>query len=79
MVMMDAFLTGEVYIDFPYEEAKIRFEKDTLKVYQRWYGGRGRKWKSRIVRSSTTRPFRRESQSPAKTISAIRSRLKNAA
>ncbi|MCZ6588577.1 MAG: hypothetical protein O7B24_11595 [Alphaproteobacteria bacterium] len=39
--MRDAFLTGEVYIDFPYEEAKIRFEKDTLKVYQRWYGGDG--------------------------------------
>lgn len=41
MVMMDAFLKGDVYIDFPYEKAKFRFEKDTLKVYQRWYGGDG--------------------------------------
>ncbi len=38
MVMMDAFFKGDVYIDFPYEDAKFRFEKDTGKVYQRFYG-----------------------------------------
>ena len=38
MVMMDAFLKGDVYIVFPYEEAKFRFEKDTRKVYRRFYG-----------------------------------------
>ena len=38
MVMMDAFLKGDVYIDFPYEKAKFRFEKDTRKVYRRFYG-----------------------------------------
>ncbi len=38
MVMMDAFLEGDVYIDFPYEKAKFRFEKDTRKVYRRFYG-----------------------------------------
>ncbi len=36
--MMDAFLEGDVYIDFPYEKAKFRFEKDTRKVYRRFYG-----------------------------------------
>ena len=36
--MMDAFLEGDVYIDFLYEKAKFRFEKDTRKVYRRFYG-----------------------------------------
>ena len=39
MVTMDAFLEGDVYIDYPYEDAKFRFEKATNKVYQRGYGG----------------------------------------
>ena len=38
MVLMDAFLTGDVYLDFPYESAKFRFEHDTRKVYRRFYG-----------------------------------------
>jgi hypothetical protein len=37
-VTTDAFLKGDVYIDYPYEEAKFRFEKATLKVYRRFYG-----------------------------------------
>jgi hypothetical protein len=37
-VTSDDFLTGDVYIDYPYEKAKFRFEKATLKVYRRWYG-----------------------------------------
>jgi hypothetical protein len=38
MVSMDAFLAGDVYIDYPYEDAKFRFEKQTGKVYRRFYG-----------------------------------------
>jgi hypothetical protein len=38
MEIMDAFLKGDVYIDFPYERAKFRYEKDTGKVYRRFYG-----------------------------------------
>ena len=38
MVMMDAFIKGDVYIDFPYERAKFRYERDTGKVYRRFYG-----------------------------------------
>lgn len=33
-----AFLKGDVYIDYPYEDVKFRFEKATNKVFQRWYG-----------------------------------------
>ncbi len=33
-----AFLKGDVYIDYPYEEVKFRYEKATNKVYRRWYG-----------------------------------------
>ena len=38
MVLMDAFIKGDVYIDFPYENAKFRFEKETRRVYRRFYG-----------------------------------------
>ena len=38
VVMRDAFLKGDVYIDYAYEDAKFRFEKDTRKVYRRFYG-----------------------------------------
>lgn len=38
MVMLDAFSKGDVYIDFPYEDAKFRWESATEKVYRRWYG-----------------------------------------
>jgi hypothetical protein len=37
-VTTDAFLKGDVFIDYPYEEAKFRFEKETLKVFRRFYG-----------------------------------------
>lgn len=40
MVRLDAFMkAADVYIDYPYEDVKFRFEKATGKVYQRWYGG----------------------------------------
>jgi hypothetical protein len=38
-VTIKAFIEGDVYIDYPYEDVKFRFEKETGKVYQRWYGG----------------------------------------
>ena len=38
MVLMDAFLEGDVFLDLPYEKAKFRFEKNTRKVYRRFYG-----------------------------------------
>ncbi len=37
-VTMDAFIEGDVYIDYPYEDAKFRFERATLKVFRRFYG-----------------------------------------
>ena len=33
-----AFLKGDVYLDYPYEDAKFRFEKATNKIYRRFYG-----------------------------------------
>lgn len=38
MVLLDAFQVGDVYLDFPYEDVKFRFEKATGKVFGRFYG-----------------------------------------
>lgn len=37
MVKMDAFQAGDVYLDYPFEEAKFRYEKQTGKVFRRFY------------------------------------------
>lgn len=34
---MKAFIEGDVYIDYPYERVKFRYERETNTVYQRWY------------------------------------------
>ena len=36
-VSTKAFIAGDVYIDYPYEAVKFRYEKKTNKVYRRWY------------------------------------------
>ena len=36
-VTLRAFTEGDVYIDYPYEKVKFRFELTTRAVYQRWY------------------------------------------
>lgn len=36
--MMDVFLKGDVYLDFPHESDKFRHEKATGKVSRRFYG-----------------------------------------
>jgi hypothetical protein len=36
--MLDAFRKGDVYLDFPYESAKFRYEKRTGRVFRRFYG-----------------------------------------
>ena len=33
-----SFLSGDVYIDFPYEEVMFRHEKATGSIYRRFYG-----------------------------------------
>ncbi len=33
-----ALRTGDVYIDFPFEDVKFRYEKTTRRVYRRFYG-----------------------------------------
>ena len=38
MVAMDAFIAGDVYLDFPYEDAKFRYDKKTGRVFRRFYG-----------------------------------------
>jgi len=38
VVTTEDFLLGDVYIDYPYEDAKFRYEKDTQRVYRRFYG-----------------------------------------
>ena len=38
VVKMDVFEIGDVYIDFPFERVKFRFEHATRKVYRRFYG-----------------------------------------
>jgi len=37
-VTTKAFVEGDVYIDYPYENAKFRYERATLKVYRYFYG-----------------------------------------
>ena len=37
-VKLDAFKTGDVYIDYAFEDAKFRYDKQTGKVYRRFYG-----------------------------------------
>ncbi len=50
MVLMDAILEGDVYIDYPYEKAKFRYDKATKKVYRRFYGEAEKEipWKSKL-------------------------------
>ena len=38
MVLMDAFIAGDVYLDFPYESARFRYDKQTGKVFRHFYG-----------------------------------------
>mgnify|MGYP001580381996 FL=1 len=38
MVSLDLFQSGDVYLDYPFEEVKFRYEKKTGKVYGRFYG-----------------------------------------
>lgn len=38
MVKLELFQKGDVYIDYPFEDRKFRFEKATKKVFVRCYG-----------------------------------------
>lgn len=37
-MLLEVFLKGDVYIDYPFEDVKFRYEKQTGKVYCRFYG-----------------------------------------
>lgn len=37
-VSHEAFLRGDVYIDYPYESVMFRFEKASGRVFRRFYG-----------------------------------------
>jgi hypothetical protein len=38
MVPLALFRKGDVYIDYPFEDMKFRFDKATNKVFVRFYG-----------------------------------------
>lgn len=38
MVSLEHFRQGDVYLDYPFEELKFRFEHATGKVFARFYG-----------------------------------------
>ena len=40
MLTSEDFRNDDIYIDYPYEHAKLRWEKKTEKVYRRFYGKR---------------------------------------
>ena len=40
MLTSEDFRKGDIYIDYPYEDAKFRWDKETEKVYRRFYGKR---------------------------------------
>ena len=48
MVLLDVFQKGDVYLDYPYESVKFRYEKATGNVFCRFYG----KAENQIDRSS---------------------------
>lgn len=37
MVALEAFCQGDVYLDYPFENVKFRYENKTGKVYRRFY------------------------------------------
>ncbi len=37
-ILTSAFQAGDVYIDFPYEEVMFRYEKQTGRVFRKFYG-----------------------------------------
>jgi len=38
MNIADAYRAGDVYLDYPFEDVKFRWEKETKKVFRRFYG-----------------------------------------
>jgi len=38
MVKLELFRKGDVYIDYPFEDMKFRFDKASNKVFVRCYG-----------------------------------------
>ena len=38
MGILDQFREGDVYLDYPFEDVKFRWEKETSKVFRRFYG-----------------------------------------
>jgi hypothetical protein len=38
MVSLDLFGKGDVYLDYPFEQVKFRWEAETKKVFRRRYG-----------------------------------------
>ena len=66
---MDPFIAGDVYLDFPYEDVKFRYEKQTGKCTA---GFTGRpKSRSHPVQNSTTMPFARARRSRRKNTFGI--------
>lgn len=49
MVSLNHFRMGDVYLDFPFEEARFRYEKATDRVYCRFYGTAEREIRSDSV------------------------------
>ena len=37
-MLLDVFIKGDVYIDYPFEAVKFRYDKKSGKVYRRFYG-----------------------------------------
>ena len=38
MGILDVYREGNVYLDYPFEDVKFRWEKETSKVFRRFYG-----------------------------------------
>jgi hypothetical protein len=38
MEILAAYREGDVYLDYPFEDVKFRWEKETSKVFRRFYG-----------------------------------------
>jgi hypothetical protein len=40
MLDSEAFRAGDIYLEYPYEDVKFRWEHETERVYRRFYGKR---------------------------------------
>jgi hypothetical protein len=64
MGILNAYRVGDVFLDYPFDDVKFRWEKETSKVFRRFYGEAEQEisWNSNLFRDamSTGKQITRE-------------------